>query len=433
MSSDSYHNRRHSWNMKETELNKLLKTDNPFRALKVYNFRLFFIGQFVSLIGTWIQQLASSWLMYRLTASSMWLGLLAFAAQMPIFLLTPITGVVADRYNRHHILMITQILLCIQSLILGLLVVFGYITPVWLLVLNILQGCFNAFDMPVRQSFVFDMVAEKELLSNAIALNSVVFNSTRLIGPPLAGLLVAQFGEGVCFLINTTTFSGIIVALLFMKNVRYGALSRAGNFKENIKEGFSYVKNHYPIRTVLILLALISLLGMPYMVLMPVVAVEILHGDSHTLGFLLGTAGFGALIGALYIASRSHATRFENNIAAGSLSLGCGLILFSFSRNLYLSLALMFIIGISLIVQMASSNTFIQSMVEDSMRGRVMSLYTMSFMGMATIGNLFAGAIAQRIGVPLTLLLSGVGCTIVAILFYKNLGVLKKNIINYVR
>lgn len=417
---------------KETLKSRII-SDNPFRALRVYNFRLFFMGQFISLVGTWIQQLASSWLMYRLTASSMWLGLLAFSAQLPIFLFTPITGVVADRYNRHHILMITQILLCVQSLVLGLLVVLGYITPVWLLVLNIMQGCFNAFDMPVRQSFVFDMVAEKELLSNAIALNSVVFNSTRLIGPPLAGFLVAQFGEGVCFLINTTTFSGIIVALLFMKNVTYTSLSRAGNFKENIHEGFSYVKNHYPIRTVLLLLAFISLLGMPYMVLMPVVAVEILHGDSHTLGFLLGTAGFGALIGALFIASRSHTTRFENTIAAGSLSLGCSLVLFSFSRNLYLSLVLMFIIGISLIVQMASSNTFIQSMVEDSMRGRVMSLYTMSFMGMATIGNLFAGIIAHRIGVPLTLLLSGVGCTIVALLFYKNLHILKKNIMNHVR
>lgn len=419
--------------MGEEAIKSRIISDNPFRALRVYNFRLFFMGQFISLVGTWIQQLASSWLMYRLTASSMWLGLLAFSAQLPIFLFTPITGVVADRYNRHHILMITQILLCVQSLVLGLLVVLGYITPVWLLVLNIMQGCFNAFDMPVRQSFVFDMVAEKELLSNAIALNSVVFNSTRLIGPPLAGFLVAQFGEGVCFLINTTTFSGIIVALLFMKNVTYTSLSRAGNFKENIHEGFSYVKNHYPIRTVLLLLAFISLLGMPYMVLMPVVAVEILHGDSHTLGFLLGTAGFGALIGALFIASRSHTTRFENTIAAGSLLLGCSLVLFSFSRNLYISLVLMFIIGISLIVQMASSNTFIQSMVEDSMRGRVMSLYTMSFMGMATIGNLFAGIIAHRIGVPLTLLLSGVGCTIVALLFYKNLHILKKNIIHHVR
>ncbi|MEW6525925.1 MAG: MFS transporter [Spirochaetota bacterium] len=419
--------------MGEEAIKSKIISDNPFRALRVYNFRLFFMGQFISLIGTWIQQLASSWLMYRLTASSMWLGLLAFSAQLPIFLFTPITGVVADRYNRHRILMITQILLCMQSLVLGLLVVLGYITPVWLLVLNIMQGCFNAFDMPVRQSFVFDMVAEKELLSNAIALNSVVFNSTRLIGPPLAGFLVAQFGEGMCFLINTATFSGIIIALLFMKNVTYTSISRAGNFKENIIEGFQYVKNHYPIRTVLLLLALISLLGMPYMVLMPVVAVEILHGDSHTLGFLLGAAGLGALIGALFIASRSHTTRFENTIAAGSLLLGCGLTLFSFSRNLYISLVLMFIIGISLIVQMASSNTFIQSMVEDSMRGRVMSLYTMSFMGMATIGNLFAGLIAHRIGVPLTLLLSGVGCTIVALLFYKNLHILKKNIMNLVR
>ncbi|MCX8123521.1 MAG: MFS transporter [Spirochaetes bacterium] len=402
---------------------------NPFRSLKVYNFRVFFIGQFVSLIGTWIQQLASSWLMYRLTASSLWLGLLAFSAQLPIFILTPVTGVVADRYNRHNILMITQMLLCAQSLLLGLLVVLGYITPIWLLALNIMQGLFNAFDMPVRQSFVFDMVAEKELLSNAIALNSVVFNSTRLIGPPLAGFLVAQFGEGVCFLINTVTFSGIIVALLLMKNVQSTNFSRAGDFKENIIEGFIYVKNHYPIRTVLLLLALISLLGMPFMVLMPVVAVEILHGDSHTLGFLLGTAGLGALCGALFVASRSHATRFENNIAVGSLSLGCALVFFSFSRNFYLSLGLMFIIGISLIVQMASSNTFIQSMVEDSMRGRVMSLYTMSFMGMATIGNLFAGAIAQHIGVQYTLLLSGMGCTVVAAMFFKQLHTLKKILI----
>lgn len=408
-------------------------TNNLFRSLKVYNFRLFFIGQFISLIGTWVQQVASSWLIYQLTSSSMWLGLAAFAAQIPIFIMTPITGVVADRFNRHAIFMITQTMLCIQSLILGLLVIFDYITPVSIVLLNLTMGCINAFDMPVRQSFLFDMVVDKQLLSNAIALNSVVFNSTRLIGPPLAGFLVAQFGEGLCFLINTTTFAGIILALLLMKDIHYSKILHTSDFKENIKEGFVYVKNHYPIKSVLILLGLMSLIGMPFMVLMPVVAVEILHGDSHTLGFLLGTAGFGALVGALFMASRSSTTRFENKIAAGSLLLGSTLVLFSFSRNLYCSLILIFIVGISLIIQMASCNTFIQSMVDDTMRGRVMSLYGMSHIGMAPIGNLIAGAIAQKIGVAHTLLLCGTGCAIVALWFYKNLHKLKKHIVRYVR
>jgi MFS family permease len=329
--------------------------------------------------------------------------------------------------------MITQTMLCIQSLILGLLVIFDYITPVSIVLLNLTMGCINAFDMPVRQSFLFDMVVDKQLLSNAIALNSVVFNSTRLIGPPLAGFLVAQFGEGLCFLINTTTFAGIILALLLMKDIHYSKILHTSDFKENIKEGFVYVKNHYPIKSVLILLGLMSLIGMPFMVLMPVVAVKILHGDSHTLGFLLGTAGFGALVGALFMASRSSTTRFENKIAAGSLLLGSTLVLFSFSRNLYCSLILIFIIGISLIIQMASCNTFIQSMVDDTMRGRVMSLYGMSHIGMAPIGNLIAGAIAQKIGVAHTLLLCGTGCAIVALWFYKNLHKLKKHIVRYVR
>lgn len=419
--------------MGNTKANIWSELINPFRSLKVYNFRVFFMGQFVSLIGTWIQQLASSWLMYQLTGSALWLGLLSFCAQIPIFLLAPITGVIADRYNRHNILMATQILLCVQSLVLGLLVIWGFMTPVYLLALNMLQGFINAFDLPVRQTFVFDMVADKELLSNAIALNSVVFNSTRLIGPPIAGVLVAQFGVGVCFLINSITFAGIIAALLLMQNVKYSSVSKADDFKSNIREGFRYVSNHYPIRYVLILLALISFLGMPFMVLAPVVAVEILHGDSHTLGYLMGAGGLGAMVGALFVASRSHASRFENNIAAGSLAFGCTLVLFSLSSNFYLSLALMFVIGISLIVQMASTNTLIQSLVEDSKRGRIMSLYTMSFMGMATIGNLFAGAIAQHIGVQYTLLLSGLGCTAVALMFYKQLGVLKKHISGYVR
>jgi len=207
-------------------------TNNLFRSLKVYNFRLFFIGQFISLIGTWVQQVASSWLIYQLTSSSMWLGLSAFAAQIPIFVMTPLTGVVADRFNRHAIFMITQTMLCIQSLILGLLVIFDYITPVSIVLLNLTMGCINAFDMPVRQSFLFDMVVDKQLLSNAIALNSVVFNSTRLIGPPLVGFLVAQFGEGLCFLINTTTFAGIILALLLMKDIHYSKILHTSDFKK---------------------------------------------------------------------------------------------------------------------------------------------------------------------------------------------------------
>jgi MFS family permease len=397
-----------------------------FRALRYRNFRLFFIGQGISLIGTWMQQIAMIWLVYRLTNSAFLLGLVGFTSQIPTFLFGSFGGVIADRTNRQRILITTQILAMLQALMLGILTLTESITVKEIIPLSILLGLINAFDAPTRQSFISEMVEGKEDLSNAIALNSSMFNSARLIGPAVAGILISIIGEGYCFLLNALSFIAVIISLLLMKiKPRSETLHNNGVF-EGLKEGFRYAWGFKPIKNILMLLALMSIIGMPYTVLMPIFAKDILHGGSHTLGFLASSAGLGALTGALYLASRKSVIGLGIWISYASGIFGVGLLLLSFLKILWLSLIVLYFIGFGMMVQMASSNTIIQTIVDDDKRGRVMSFYTMAFLGMAPIGSLLAGVLASKIGTPSTILISGIVCLLGGIIFTKELPVIRK-------
>lgn len=398
------------------------------RALRYRNYRLFFGGQSISLIGTWMQQVALGWLVYRLTDSAFLLGLVGFSSQIPTFILASFAGVFADRYNKHKIIIATQTLAMIQAFILAFLTLSSSIQIWQILLLSLFSGLINAFDMPTRQSFVIDMVEDRNDLPNAIALNSSMFNAARLIGPTIAGFVIAALGEGLCFLINAISYITVIAALLMMKisvNVNY---QKKEKVLKGLKEGIKYAYNNKPIRSLLILIGLVSLTGMPYTVLMPVFAKDILHGNAHTLGFLFGAVGSGALIGAVYLASRKTVLGLARWIAIATSIFSLGLLFFSFSRNIYLSVGLMLFTGFGMMMQMASTNTLLQTLVDDDKRGRVMSLYVMAFMGTAPFGSFMAGTLASTIGAPYTVLSSGIICLTAAILFYKNLPTLRKNI-----
>ena len=397
-----------------------------FRALKYRNFRLFFIGQTISLIGTWMQRIALGWLVYRLTGSAFLLGSVGFAGQIPTFVLTPFAGVLADRYDRQKLLIVTQTLAMVQSLTLSLLVLTKSVQIWHIMVLCIMLGIINAFDAPVRQSFTVKMVDNKQDLGNAIALNSSMVNSARLLGPSAAGILIGVLGEGICFLLNGLSYLAVIGAL-FAMNVE------ANNFKSKrprgigeLKEGFVYAFGFAPIRAVLLLLALVSMMGMPYSVLMPVFAKDVLHAGPHAFGFLMGASGVGALAGALYLASRNSVLGLGIIIPLAASIFGAGLVAFSFARVLPLSLGLMLVIGFGMIVQMASSNTILQTIVDEDKRGRIMSFYTMAFMGMTPFGSLLAGTLAGKIGAPNTLLIGGAACLLGAGVFAAKLPELRK-------
>ena len=401
---------------------------NIFRSLRYRNYRLFFSGQSLSLIGTWIQRIALPWLVYRLTGSAFLLGVVGFAGQIPTFLLAPFTGVLTDRWNRYHILIITQILAMIQAFALALLF-FTESVEVWhILVLSIFMGFINAFDMPARQAFVVEMVEKREDLGNAIALNSLMVNSARMLGPTVAGILIAATNEGICFLINGSSYLFVIISLLMMKVTPRKIEIQEKKVFQELKEGFSYAFGSAPIRAIILLLGLVSLVGMPYSMLMPVFAKEILHGGSHTFGFLMGASGIGALLGAFYLASRKSVLGLGKIIPLSAAVFGFGLIAFSFSRFFMLSLALMFIAGTGLIMQMTSSNAIIQTIVDDDKRGRVMSFYMMAFVGTAPLGSLLAGALASSIGAPNTLLIGGVLCILGAVAFARKLPDLRKKV-----
>ena len=397
-----------------------------FRSLKYRNYRLFFGGQSISLIGTWIQRIATPWLAYDLTHSVFLLGVVGFAGQIPTFLLTPFAGVFTDRWNRYHIMVATQILAMIQALILTWLVFSGSIKVWHIIVLNGFLGCINAFDVPARQSFVVQMVEDKEDLSNAIALNSSMVNGARLLGPSVAGMLIAATGEGICFLLNALSYLFVIWSLILMKIVPKEGNGKGTSMIAELKEGISYTFGSGPIRNIILLLALVSLMGMPYAVLMPVFAKEILLGGSHTFGFLMGASGLGALMGALYLASRRSSRGLEKIIHLAAGVFGFGLITFSFSRFLALSLVLMVVTGLGMMLQMASSNTVLQTIVDDDRRGRVMGFYTMAIMGTAPFGSLLAGSAAKVIGVPNTLLVGGISCVVGAVFFACNFSPMKK-------
>jgi MFS family permease len=397
-----------------------------FRSLRYRNYRLFFTGQSISLIGTWIQRLALPWLVYRLTGSVFLLGLVGFAGQIPTFLLTPFAGVLTDRWNRYHILIATQILAMIQALVLSFLFFIGAIQVWHIILLSTFIGFVNAFDMPARQSFVVEMVEKREDLGNAIALNSSMFNSARLLGPSIAGVLIAATGEGICFLLNGLSYLFVIGSLLMMKVIPKKVKTQETQVLHGLKEGFSYAFGFAPIRSIILLLGLVSLMGMPYTVLMPVFAKEILHGGSHTFGFLMGASGIGALTGALYLASRKSILGLGKTIPLSAAVFGFGLVAFSLSRFFFLSLALMLITGLGMIIQMASSNTILQTIVDDDKRGRVMSFYTMAFVGTAPFGSLLAGGLASSLGAPNTLIIGGVSCVLGAAVFASKLSELRK-------
>ena len=385
-----------------------------WRALRHRNFRLFFSGQSVSLIGTWMTRIATSWLVYKLTGSAWLLGVVGFFGQIPTFLLAPFAGVWVDRLDRRKVLVWTQVLAAIQSLLLAVLTLSGVITIQEILILSVFQGLVNAFDMPGRQAFLIEMVEDRRDLGNAIAINSSMVNAARLLGPSLAGLLIAGVGEGYCFLVDGISYFAVIASLLMMRltpAVVAAAESQARpSMMKQLREGWEFVTDFVPIRSILVLFAICSLMGMPYTVLMPVFASRVLHGGPHTLGFLMGAAGSGALVAALSLAFRTSIVGLTKVVPVAAAVFGSGLILFGLSRVLWLSLLLMMMVGWGMMEGMAASNTIIQTLVRQDMRGRVMSYYTMAFVGMAPFGSLLAGGLAHLIGAPKAIIVTGSFC-----------------------
>jgi MFS family permease len=396
------------------------------RAFRHRNYRLFFIGQGISMIGNWMTMVATSWLVYRLTDSAFLLGVVGFAGQIPLFFMGPIAGVWVDRLNRRKVLVVTQVLAMIQSLALAVLAFSGHITITQIILLSLFQGFINTFDMPARQAFVVEIVETRQDLSSAIALNSTMVNGARLIGPFFAGLIIAAVGEAACFLLDGLSYIAVIISLLAM--VLPQALGRAQrkHVWSELKEGFSYALGFTPIRAVLLLLSLVGLFGMSYSVLLPVFASKILQGGPQTLGLLMGAAGVGAVVGVLQLAARRSVVGLGRVIAYTAALFGVSLIAFAFSRMLWLSLLMMVLVGYSLMQQLAGSNTFLQTIVQEDKRGRVMSFYTISIMGMTPLGSLFAGWLASRIGAPETLLISGIVCIAGAGVFFSRLGAMRK-------
>lgn len=397
-----------------------------FRALRNKNYRLFFYGQTLSLVGTWIQQVALSWLIYSVTNSPFLLGFVMFAGQLPTFLIAPFAGVLADRYDKRKMIIITQAVAMLQAILLAIFVLTNHINVTVLIILNIILGISNAFDIPTRQSFVIQMVDHKEDLPNAIALNSSIVNGSRLIGPAIAGILVASLGEGICFLINAISFVFVIISLLLMKIEKE---EKAGNEKVSIlkqlKEGYQYSFGFLPIRSVILLLAVVSLFGNPYLVLLPVFAKDILSGNATTLGYLNSAVGIGALSAALYLASRKSTLGLGKIIATTTLIFAFSLVSFSFSKTFTLSVIILLFCGFGMMMQTAGSNTILQTLSNDDMRGRVMSFYTVAFRGMAPFGSLWAGTFADNFGAPVTVLISGIVCLGAGMLFFKNLKIIR--------
>ena len=392
------------------------RLSNTFRALRHRNFQLFFAGQFISLTGTWMQSVAQSWLVYRLTGSVVLLGMIGFASQIPVFLVAPFGGAVADRYNRRRILVATQCTAMLLAFVLAGLTLSGTVQIWHLFVIAAGFGIANAFDIPTRQAFAVDMVGKEDLI-NAIALNSSMFNGARIVGPAIAGILVAVVGEGWCFFGNAFSYIAVITGLLLM-DIRHIERPRTtGSTFSHIAEGFGYVYRTKPVRALLLLLGLVSLVGMPYAVLMPIFADKYLGGGSSTLGFLMGASGMGALIAALTLASRRQVFGLGKWIAFACAGLGTSLILFSLSRNVYLSALLLVPVGFSMMTQMSSSNTLVQAMIPDVLRGRVMSVYSMMFMGIAPFGALLAGTLAGYIGAAETVAIGGGVCIVGAAVF----------------
>ena len=399
------------------------------RALRSRNYRLFVAGQSVSLVGTWMQQVAMSWLVYRLTGSAFLLGVVGFTSQIPTFLLAPVAGVLADRWNRRRLLIVTQSFAMLQAALLAAAVLSG-IVQVWhIVVLSLFLGVVNAFDIPIRQSFVVEMVSHREDLGNAIALNSSMVNGARLIGPSIAGLLVASVGEGICFVLNSVSYLAVLVALAAMRldPIPHHLKQRRNAFHE-LREGLAYAFGFGPIRSILLLVALVSLTGMPYAVLVPVFAKEVLHGGAHTFGFLMTAAGCGAFVGTVYLASRESVLGLGRLIVLAAVLFAFGIAAFAVSSNILFSLASLVVAGFGAMTLVASCNTILQTILEEDKRGRVMSFFTVAFMGMAPFGSFGAGTMAGFIGPRETLLVGAACCLVGAILFARHLPHIREKV-----
>jgi MFS family permease len=389
---------------------------SALRALRSRNYRLFVAGQLVSLIGTWMQMVAQSWLIYRLTRSAALLGVVGFAGQIPVFILAPLGGVIADRRNRHRVLIATQGTMMALAFVLAALTLGGHVRVWQILVLASLLGITNAFDIPARQAFLVETVDRDDIV-NAIALNSSMLNGARVVGPAVAGLVVAAVGEGWCFLLNAISYVAVIGALFMMRiDTRPHGHPHASAW-DSVVEGFAYSWHTKPVRALLLLLGLVSVMGMPYSVLMPIIADRILGGGPNAYGLLMSASGLGALAGAATLTLRRHIRGLGRWVAVSSIGFGVSLIAFSFSRSLWLSALLLMPAGFFVMVEMAASNTLIQSMIPDRLRGRVMAVYSMMFMGMAPVGALIAGALAAPLGAPETVAIGGAVCIAGGLIF----------------
>lgn len=396
------------------------------RALRHRNYRLFFSGQSISLIGTWMTRLATSWLVWRLTHSVEMLGLVGFAGQVPTFLFATVAGVWVDRLDRHRLLITTQVLAMLQSFALAALVLSGTIHVWEIFALQVFQGIVNAFDMPTRQSLLIDLIEDRADLSNAVALNSSMVNAARLIGPSLAGVLIAWTGEGWCFFADGVSYLAVIGSLLALRLAVRPHVSKGKRLLHDLYDGLRYAYEFTPIRAILLLLALLGLAGIPYRVLMPVIASETLRGNAHTLGFLMGAMGIGAFIGALFLAARTSVLGLGRLIPLAVAIFGVSLIGIGLSQWFLLSVLIMVFMGFGFMVHLAASNTLIQTLVREEMRGRVMALYTTAFLGIATFGSLLAGGVAGMVGAPQTLMGGGAVCLLGAAMFAYKLPALRK-------
>lgn len=405
-----------------------------FRSLQYRNFKLFFMGQGISLIGTWMQMIAGGWLAYDLTAGqpegirAIWLGVVAFAGRIPTFLLAPLAGVFVDRWNRWRLVIVTQIIAMIQAALLAAATLSHTITLGQLIGLSFILGVINALDIPARQSFVIEMVDNPNDLNNAIALNSMIVNGARILGPAIGGVLLGALGAGFCFLINAVSYVAVIAALLAMQVKPSGRRIATGHILANLREGIHYAFGFAPIRNVLLLLTLVSLSGASYPVLLPVFAQQVLHRGSGLYAMLFAVSGFGAMIGAIFLAMRESVRGLSFWIALAPAIMGFGLIGLGLSRWMSMSLLVMPVIGFGMLVQMASSNTLIQTLVDDHMRGRVMSLYSMAFMGMVPLGSLLAGLMARLIGAPATVAVNGLWCMVGSFLFFHQIQAFRRQV-----
>jgi len=397
-----------------------------FPAFRSRNYRLYFAGQSISLIGTWMTRVATSWLVYRLTDSAFLLGVVGFLGQIPALFLSPLAGVWVDRWDRHQAMVITQAMAMVQSLALAVLTLTHSISMPWIFFLTFLQGVINTFETPARQSFVIQMIDDRSALSNAIALNSSIVNAGRLVGPAIAGIVIAWVGEGYCFLIDGVSYVAVLYSLLAMKNLLPGLRNPPRHIGHELVEGWRYIIASPAIRWILLMLGLVSLIGMPFTVLMPIIADKVLGGGAHTLGFLTAATGLGALACAVALAMRGSVRGLGKWLGIAAAILGVSLILFGLSRSFWWSMVLMFGAGYGMMQQIVTSNTILQTIVADDKRGRVMSFYSMSVFGFLPIGSLFAGMLASWMGAPNTLILGGALCLLASVWYFGRLPEIRR-------